>query len=507
VGWATIPGIEMPDDGQPFFEDLSPLDAFFVYAERPEAPLHSGAVYILDGGPRGRGARAEELVVRVLEGRLRRAPRYRQRVRFRLLNLGHPVWVDDSDFDLSHHVRHATLPPPGSDAALRELAAGVFARPLDLSRPLWELTVVDGLSGGRWALVTKVHHALVDGTSTVDLGTLLLDPEPQRTVAPRAPRWRARPGPDERTLATRDLDGLRHNITDRPILLPFRAPRLIREAVDGLVGTPWAGAASLALSFVRPGHHLSFNRVVGPDRALCHVAVGLAELNSVKEVMACTVNDVLLAVVGEAMSRWLAERDEDGGARMRTFCAVSVGEEHAPGVPGQRVHGVVVEVPLGAMPLVTRLARIAADAGDREGSRPAVAAEALNETRGWAPGTLQALAGRLAGEPQLTLRSAVNGVLTNVQGPGAPFYAGRGRLLEVWPLAPIYHMLGLNMAVVSYEETLHVGLMTDPALVPDLDRLGRHIARAAADYGKLARRLGRMPVYGSRSSRPSTSAR
>jgi diacylglycerol O-acyltransferase / wax synthase len=483
----------LPDEAEPFYEDLSPLDAFFLYAERPEAPLHVGAVYIFEGRPQVRGGRGAQGIVRTLEERLHMVPRYRQRVRFRLLNLGHPVWVDDPDFDLSHHVRRATLPAPGSDAALRDYAARVFARPLDTSRPLWELTVVEGLSGNRVAVINKVHHAMVDGISSVDIGTLLFDPEPEVTAARHAPHWRARPGPDERTLASRDLDGLRRTITSNPVLLPLRAPRLIRGMVDGLVGTPWAGAASLALSFVRPGHHFFFNRGIGPNRLLRHVAVPFADLKSTKDVMACTVNDVVLAVVAEAMSRWLVERGEDVAERMRVFCPVSVRDGSARYALGNQVSGMVVELPLGAMPMVTRLARISAEVGDLKKSRQAVAARTLTGITRWAPATLHALAGRLAGEPQLSLQSLVNAVVTNVPGPQVPFFTGGARLLEVWPLVPIYHMLGLSLAALSYNGAMHFGLVTDPNLVPDLDRLAKHLARAAADYGRLARRLSRVP--------------
>jgi WS/DGAT/MGAT family acyltransferase len=499
-----IKDVAIPGTVQTFFEDLSSLDAFFLYAERPEAPLHVGAVYVFEGRPQVRGGRGAQGIARTLEERLPLVPRYRQRVRFRMLNLGHPVWVDDEDFDLTHHLQRVTLPAPGSDAALRELAARAFANPLDTSRPLWELTLVEGLSGNRVALISKVHHAMVDGVSNVDVGTLLLDPEPEPAAAqPMAP-WRARPGPDERTLASRDLDGLRRTITSNPILLPFRAPRLIREAVDGLVGTPWAGAASLALSFVRPGHHLFFNRVVGPSRALRHVSVSLADLKGVKEVMACTVNDVVLAVVAEATSRWLVERGEDVPERMRVFLPVSVRDDSSQPLPGNRVGGVIVELPLRSMPLVTRLARIAAEVGDLKKSRQALAAQTLTETTRWAPATLQALAGRLAAEPQLSLQSVVNMVVTNVPGPQSPFYTGGARLLEVWPLVPIYHMLGLSVAVVSYDGMMHVGLLADPNLIPDLDRLSRHVARAAADYATLARRLNRMVAPGPRSPRRET---
>jgi diacylglycerol O-acyltransferase len=494
----------MLQPAEPYFEDLSALDAFFLYAERPEAPLHVGGVYIFERTPQVPGAPGAQGIVRTMEERLDLVPRYRQRVRFRLLNLRHPVWVDDPDFDLSHHVRRATLPAPGEDAALREYAARVFARPLDVARPLWELTLVEGLSGDRVAMISKVHHAMVDGISSVDVATLLFDADPQPPpVRPPAP-WRPRPGPNERTLAARDLESLRSTLTSNPVLLPFRAPRLIREAVSGLVGTPWAGAASLALSFVRPGHHLSFNAAVGPNRVLRHVAIPLADLKAVKNLLACTVNDVVLAIVAEAMQRWLADRGEEAPERMRVLCPVSVRDESARNTLGNQVSGMVVELPLGPMPLVTRLARIAADVGDLKKSRQAVAAQVLTGMSRWTPATLQALAVRLAGEPQLSLQSVVNAVVTNVPGPQVPFYTGGARLLEVWPLTPIYHMLGLNLTAVSYDGTLHVGLLADPELVPDLDRFARHLGRAATDYRNLARRLNHIPV---RRSRPSRSVR
>src|SRR5439155_18629673 len=196
-------------------------------------------------------------------------------------------------------------------------------------------------------------------------------------------------------------------------------------------------------SFVRPGHHFFFNQVIGPGRAVRHVAVPLADLKAVKDVMACTVNDVVLAVVAEALSRWLAERDGEVPDRMRGFLPVSVRDDGAHYVLGNQVSGMIVELPLGAMPLVTRLARVAAEVGDLKKSRQAVAAETLTGITRWAPATLHALAGRLAGAPQLSLQSVVNMVVTNVPGPQTPFYTGGARLLEVWPLVPIYHMLGL----------------------------------------------------------------
>ncbi|HXM57245.1 MAG TPA: wax ester/triacylglycerol synthase family O-acyltransferase [Candidatus Dormibacteraeota bacterium] len=469
-----------------YFEELSALDAFFLYAERDEAPLHIGAVYVFEDAG-GRGARGIALT---LEERLHLVPRYRQRVRFRPLNIGHPVWVDDAEFDLDRHVRRATLPRPGTDAQLRDLAARVLAQRLDPRRPLWEMTVVEGLSGGRVALIDKTHHAMVDGISSVDIATLLFDLEPEPVVHQPEP-WRPRPAPDDLSLAMDSFDGLRRVTTGNPLTLPFRLPQLVRGAAQEALASPWAGAATLALSLVRPGPQLFFNRMIGPDRRLRHLAVPLAALKEVKDVFAATVNDVVLAVVAEAIARWLEERGEPPADVMRVFCPVSVRDDSQRYALGNLVSGMVVELPVGPMPPVTRLARVVTATGELKRSGQAVAARTLTAITSWAPATLHALGSRLASEPHFGLQSRVNMVVTNVPGPQVPFYTGGARLLEVWPFVPIYHTLGLNVALVSYDGAVHVGLNADRDLVPDLDRFARHVEASVAEFDAIARRLRR----------------
>jgi diacylglycerol O-acyltransferase / wax synthase len=490
----------MVEETATFSEELTALDAFFLYAERAEAPLHIGAVYVFEGEPRVAGGRGALGIARTLEERLHLVPRYRQRVRFRPLNIGHPVWVDDADFDLKHHVRRATLPQPGSDATLRELAARVLAERLDTSRPLWELTVVDGLSGGRVALINKVHHAMVDGISSVDIGTLLFDAEP--TAAQGTPQpWRPRPAPDDLSLALGTLDGLRRVAAGNPLALPFKVPQLVRGVAQQALASPWAGAASLAVSLVRPGPQLFFNRMIGPYRRFAHLAVPLSALKEVKDVFAATVNDVVLAVVAEAMAQWLEERGEPEADVMRVFCPVSVRDESQRYALGNQVSGMVVELPTAPMPPVTRLARVATATGELKRSGQAVAARSLTTITSWAPATLHALGSRLASEPRFGLQSRVNMVVTNVPGPQQPFYTGGARMLEVWPFVPIYHTLGLNVALVSYDGVVHVGLDADRELVPDLDRFARHLDGAVAEYAAIARRLRRPFTRGSRATR------
>lgn len=478
-----------------FYEELGALDAFFLYAERPAAPLHIGAVYVFEGEARVPGGRGAAGVRETLRERLHLVPRYRQKVRFRPLNLGHPVWVDDPAFDLDYHVRRATLPRPGGDAALREFAGRVLAERLDPERPLWELYVVQGLAGDRVALVNKVHHAMVDGISSVDLATLLFDSEPEPAPHMTVP-WEPRPAPDDLSLTLRSLDGLRR-LTDisplslNPFTLRSRLAGLAREAVQEAMALPWAGAASLAVSLVRPGPQLFFNRLISSQRRLHHVAISLAELKEVKDVFAASVNDVVLAVVAEALHQWLRERGETPPDKVRVFCPVSVRDETQRYALGNLVSGIVVELPVSGMPAVTRLARIIAATADLKRSGQAVAAQTLTATGSWAPATLSALGSRIASEPRFGLQSRVNLVVTNVPGPQIPFYTGGAQMLEVWPFVPIYHTLGLAVALVSYNGRVHLGLTADPDLVPDLDRFAHHLKRSMAEFRAIAGRLRR----------------
>jgi diacylglycerol O-acyltransferase / wax synthase len=482
-------------DGEGFFDQMSALDAFFLYIERDEAPLHIGGVYIFEGTSRVAGERGALGIARTLEERLHLVPRYRQKVQHRPLRLGHPVWVDDPQFDLDYHLRHVTLPRPGGAAQLREYVARVFAQRMDPVRPLWELYVVEGLAGGRVALIHKVHHAMVDGISTVDIGTLLFDmqPEPYR---PTPPPWRPRPAPDDRALALSGLERLRgladvdlSSLSEAlPRVVADRVPEAFQSAVRWAAGSPWSGTASLARTLTRPARQLSFNQPIGRSRRIGHVVFPLDGVKQVKDVLGGTVNDVVLAIVAQGMRRWLLGRGEQAPETMRVLCPVSVRDGDARHALGNQLSGMIAELPLGDMSLATRLARVSSITGDLKESRQAAAAQSLTALTGWAPATLQALGARLGTQPDGGFQSVVNMIVTNIPGPQIPFYTGGAQLLEVWPLVPVYHMLGLNLAVVSYNGLIHMGLVADPDLVPDVDALATSIRRAASQYRTLAQR-------------------
>jgi WS/DGAT/MGAT family acyltransferase len=459
-------------------EPLTGLDSWFLYGERHEAPLHIGATYIFEGTPQFKGGRGALGLAQTIEERLHLVPRYRQKVMWLPGNLGNPVWVDDPDFDLSYHVRRAALPSPGDDAALRDYTARVFARPLDLSKPLWEMTVVEGLSGGRVAVVNKVHHAMVDGISTVDLATLLLDPQPEPAKYPKPRKWKARPAPTQGDLVRRiatelsPIDALKKLAQLRP-----------QELVETILRSPWSGGLQLALAWLRPGSPLFFNEKIGPHRRVHAVKVPLQDLKDVKSAFGGTVNDVVLSVIGEAVGRWLDERSDAVPDVLRVFAPVSVRDDSFRYKLGNLVSGMVVEVPLSPMTPQKRLALVTAATGDLKRSRQAVAAHTLSNLANFAPATIQALAGRVVtSQAQWSRQAVVNLVATNIPGPQFPFYTGGAELIDVWPLVAIYHSLGLNVAIVSYNGSVHFGLLADRDLVPDLDQFARHLGESVADF-------------------------
>ena len=477
-----------------FFEPLTGLDAWFLYAERHEAPLHIGATYIFEGTPQIEGGRGALGLARTIEERLHLVPRYRQKVMWLPGNLGNPVWVDDPDFDLSYHVRRAALPSPGDDATLRDYTARVFARPLDLNKPLWEMTVVEGLSGGRVAVVNKVHHAMVDGISTVDLATLLLDAESTPASFGKPKRWRPRPAPSRGELMRAAISGLAPADALRQII-KLRP----RQLVDSVLRSPWSGGLRLALTYLRPGEPLFFNRPIGPHRRVQSVAVPLQHLKNIKNAFGGTVNDAVLAIIGEAMWRWLDDRGEAVPQKLRVFAPVSVRDESQRYRLGNMVSAMVVEIPLGPMTPKQRVGRVTAATGDLKRSRQAVAAGTLTHLANWAPSTLQALAARVVtSQPQFTNQSVVNIVATNVPGPQMPFYTGGAQLLEFWPLVAIYHSLGLNLAIVSYNGSVHFGMLADRDLVFDLDDFAKHLKQSAADFERAAAPKRRSGLAGRR---------
>jgi WS/DGAT/MGAT family acyltransferase len=461
--------------GGTFYEPLNARDAWFVYAERRHVPLDIGTVYVFEGGSRVPGGPGAAGIRDTIAERLHLFPRYRQKLHRIAFNLGHPVWVDDPDFDLDFHVRHETLPEPATGAVARAEVARILSRPVPRDRPLWEMVVLHGLSRGRVMIVNRAHHAMVDGIAHRDIMTTMFDDSPEGAivVAPPDP-WQARPAPGDVELLWRELTNL---LVGRQRGMPGPLTGLVLWLVA------WRGFLQLGRSALTPRPRLFFNRQLGPGRTGRGLKVALDDFRALKRRFGCTINDAVLAVVADGLHRWLAARGERVPERVRVFVPVSL---RMPGVKeeaGNRISGVVFDLPTGDMPMDERLRQIHRTTGDLKRSKQALAADKLAGLAGWAPPTLLVLAGRVMSTPQ----AGANMNVTNVPGPQQPLYTGGAELLEIWPFAPLYPSMALGLAVVSYNGEVFFGLGADPGVVDDVDAFAGHLREAAHSCLALAR--------------------
>jgi WS/DGAT/MGAT family acyltransferase len=461
-----------------FYEPLSAADAWFLYAERPETPLDLATVYVFEGGSRVPGGRGAMEIEQTITERLHLVPRYRQKIHPVRFHLGHPVWVDDPDFDIHNHVRYETLPPPGDGATIRAMVARIMARPLDMRRPLWDMTIVSGLKGDRVVVVNRTHHAMVDGVSAADIITVLMDLAPEGAeIEPPKEEWAPRPAPTTWEL----LKPVLWNPPPRQ----SNGERVYRRRW-AFWRLPFAGFLSVGKTSVKRRPDLFFNRPLGLQRSGRGVKVPLENYKGLKKRMGCTVNDGVLATVSEALYRFLTDRRQETGEeapdRIRVFCPVSVRADDAHGQLGNQVSGMIMDLPTGDISMEARLEVIKDSTIGLKKSRQAMAASTIAGLAGWAPPTLLVLAGRVMPNQQ----GGANINVTNVPGPQFPLYTGGAQLLEVWPFAPLYPSMGLGIAVVSYDGDVYFGISADATLVPDVEVFARHLREAAADCTALA---------------------
>jgi WS/DGAT/MGAT family acyltransferase len=463
------------------YDRLSALDETFLHLERHETPMHVGAVAVLERAPfHDRAGRFRLDDVRALvASRLQLIPRFRKRVV--PVTLGRPVWVDDDRFDIARHVRLTSLPAPGNRRQLLELAERLMAQVLDRGRPLWELWFVDGVDRGEHVgLIHKSHHTLTDGISGVDIATVLLDFARDPTVFDDD-GWTPAPAPDPTRLVVAHV---REQMT-RPGELANtvrRATDAPRDAVDRATGLGRAIGSFLDGHIVAP--RLSLNGPVRPGRRIETVRIPLATVRWVRETFGCTVNDVVLAVVGSAVARVL---DAHGELRpelvLKAFCPVSVRDDHQRMQLGNRISTMVVPLPVGERDARVRLDAVRATTADLKERRQAVGAAALLGLSEYAAPTLLGLAARVAHAQRFA-----NLIVTNVPGPQVPLYCLGAQMFEVYPVVPLSRNLTLNVAILSYCGQLHFGLIGDGQSGRDLELLAGGIEDAVAELGELAAR-------------------
>ena len=450
---------------------LTGLDSSFLHLEDSTSHMHVASVMIFEGPP----PPYDELL-EAIERRLGLVPRYRQRLAFVPLGQGRPRWVDDPHLNLRYHVRSTALPAPGSEQQLKELAGRVFAQQLDRDKPLWEIWLVEGLEGDRFAMLSKTHHALVDGISGVDIISVLFDTSPE----PAAPtdtgdRWLPRPLPSPAQLLGEAIVE-RATIPGelaRSVRAVFRGPRRVaeglRDAAVGIGAMAWAG--------LNPAPPTPYNRSIGPHRRFTWVRANLADIKAIKNELGGTVNDVVLATVAGALGKHLRRRGQNtDGVELKAMVPVSVRADVERGALGNRVAAMMAPLPVWCQEPVARLDIVRDELKGLKSGGQAVGAQVLTELSGFAPPTVMGQASRV-----MSRQRFFNLVVTNVPGPQIPLYLAGRRMMDPFPMVPLAKNQALGIALLSYAGHINFGLVGDYDLMWDLDDFADDVRESLAE--------------------------
>ncbi|HEU4421704.1 MAG TPA: wax ester/triacylglycerol synthase family O-acyltransferase [Pilimelia sp.] len=459
-------------------ERLSPLDAAFLDAEDedPHASLAIGSVAVLEGPPP-----SHEEFAAAIGRRLPLVPRYRQRLRTLPLDLGQPVWVDDAGFDLDYHVRRTALPEPGDDDALCRLVARLMSQRLDRERPLWETWAVEGLRGGRWAIVSKVHHCLADGVSGTNLYRALCD-APEEEAAAGEDVWVPRPAPSTVRLVAGALGDLARSPVEQLRLLmwavqtPARTVQAVRSVTRGL------GTLATALT---PASGSSLSGPIGRPRSYRLVRASMTDVTHVGKTFGASINDVALAAISagfRALLRARGERPEPHA--IRSLVPVSVRARDDGGVSGNRISMMLALLPADIDDPVERLRVVHARLATLKASKEAEAGAAMTALAEHEPYPPISWAIRLAA--RLPQRSIVT-VTTNVPGPRQPLFVLGRPILEIFPYVPIALRLRTGVAVLTYCDQIAFGVTSDYTSTPEADLLAAAIEEGVAELVAAAR--------------------
>jgi WS/DGAT/MGAT family acyltransferase len=461
---------------QKHLDRLTAVDASFLVQEKSNSHMHIGALIVVEGD-----APPFEEFVAEIESRLHMVPRYRQKLAWPPGDSGRPLWVDDPNFNIAYHVRHTALPQPGSEEQLLNLAARIASQQLDRSKPLWEMWVVEGLEGNRFAVINKTHHALVDGVSGVDLATVLFDLEIKpasrhRDVEP----WTAHPEPSSAEMLAAGLrDAARgvFGIASRVLKLaqrPEKAVDEVRDALEGVGEFAWAG--------LNPAPDTPLNVEIGPHRRFAISRGQLADFKIVKNAFGGTVNDVVLTVVSGSIRKWMHSRGvRTEGLELRALVPVSIRSNEERGEFGNRIAVMRGPLPVYIKDPVARLRFIKKAMDGLKESKQAVGAEVLAGVQQLAPPTVLAQASRINFSTRL-----FNLIVTNVPGPQFPLYVLGHRLLNLYPIAFLPQNHSLSIAIMSYDGELNFGLLADYDAMPDVEEIATGISESLAELVELA---------------------
>jgi WS/DGAT/MGAT family acyltransferase len=460
---------------QHHLDRLTAVDASFLHQEDAVSHMHIGAVTIFEGPPPRFTA-----VLEHIRSRLRHVPRYRQKLAYPPFETGRPLWIDDPNFNLEYHVRHSALPAPGTEQQLYRLAARIGSQQLDRSKPLWECWFVEGLEDGRFALIFKTHHALVDGVSGVDLATVLFDLEASPpALEPEA--WQPRPEPTSAELLAAGVAGFAKttlSVAEKALAAatnPSAAIDALREAAEGVGEVVWAG--------LNPAPETPLNVDIGPHRRYAVVRNQLDDFRYVKQVLGGTVNDVVLAVVSGSLARWLRARGvRTEGLELRALVPVSIRAQDQRHELGNKIVLMRGPLPVYIRDPVARLRFVKQAMDGLKESKQAVGAKVLADVQQLAPPTILAQASRMQFSTRL-----FNLIVTNVPGPQFPLYVLGRELLDLFPIAFLPNNHAMAIAIMSYNGGVNFGLLGDYDALPDIDMIADGIEDGLAQLKTAAR--------------------
>ncbi|HEV2858363.1 MAG TPA: wax ester/triacylglycerol synthase family O-acyltransferase [Solirubrobacterales bacterium] len=456
---------------------LTAVDASFLTNESSSSHMHVGAILIFEGPP----PRYVDLVEHV-RSRLPLVPRFRQKLVVPPLEAGRPLWADDVNFNLTYHIRHTALPDPGGEEELKKLAGRIFSQQLDRLKPLWELWLVQNLERDRFALLTKTHHAMVDGVSGVDIGTVLFDVEREAEPLKLEDDWVPQPEPGTTELVARGIA----DAVAAPVKLAERAVEVVRnpettarKAVEAL-----EGVGEILSAFADPAPDIPLNEEIGSHRRYVWARSELATFKRIKDSLGGTVNDVVLAVVTGALREWLHGRGiRTEGLELRALVPVSIRSEDERGNLGNRIALMRGPLPVYIEDPVRRLRTISDAMAGLKRSKQALGAEVISRFNDFAPPTLLAQASRINFSTRL-----FNLIVTNVPGPQMPLYVLGKELEDVFPVAFLPQNHGLAVAIMSYNGKVGFGLLADYDGVADVEvvstGLNASLAELEAAAGK-----------------------
>jgi hypothetical protein len=435
---------------KPGYDRLSQIDNSFLIYESDRGAMHVASTQVHEAAPLRRrdGALDIERIQEYVESRLHRIPRYRQRLAYTPLE-GHPVWVDDPTFNVAYHVRHSRLPRPGDERQLKRTVGRIFSQQLDRGKPLWEMWVIEGLTGDRIAIVSKVHHCMVDGVSGAELIQELLTSEPREKVE-SPPTWNPRPAPSRLELGVGEIQ----RVLGAPGRLGPGLSALTRDRQARQRLSERLSATRQLLADSSGSTPVPFNQPVGPFRRIDWMPMSLDRIRAVRRAAGGTVNDVVLATAAGGIGRFLE--------RVRSLD--------------------LVDLPIGERDPLARLACVRERTEVLKSSKRALGAETLTQVTEWTGSGLLSLGSRL-----MTLATPFNTVITNVPGPRTRLYMLESRLLEIHPHVPLMGTMGLGIALFSYDGTLSWGFSADWDLVPDLHDL---VLATADAFEQLCARAG-----------------